>query len=268
MNNIIAHTTYNPKIDVAEVQGDLTDNAVLDLQKYLYNCLEFDRRYQIMNLKHTQKIDNLAINILEDFGCQGIRICLINAGPEIIRMLNAAKRGSIVEKIYDVTDNDKAVSLVEKDFSLSNRDTTDKRRYPRVPTLFPCSFSIIDSKHHMMDEFGNGRQPCQNETIIVTAKTINLSEGGIFADHIIAFNPETEKEIDRPEIIGNKIYNLKFCLNGNSKLVETRGEYVRQQRDRGRLSAAIRFKGISNDMKEMIRENVDSQLFDNIKMGI
>ncbi|MGR3177532.1 MAG: hypothetical protein ACUZ8E_05710 [Candidatus Anammoxibacter sp.] len=119
MDNIIAHTTHNLRIDVAEVHGDLTDNAVIELQMYLYNCLDFDRRHQIMNFKHTQKIDNLAINILEDFGIQSIRIGLINAGPEILRMLKAAGRRNIVEKIYDVTDNDKAVSLFAKEILLN-----------------------------------------------------------------------------------------------------------------------------------------------------
>ncbi|MGR3317115.1 MAG: PilZ domain-containing protein [Candidatus Anammoxibacter sp.] len=141
-------------------------------------------------------------------------------------------------------------------------DAINKRRYPRVSTSFPCAFSNIDSRYQMMDEFWHGSQPCQNEIIIVTATILNLSEDGIFADNIIAFNPVTGKEIDRSEIIEHNLYNLKFRLNDNPKLVRTRGEYVRLHRERGRLCAAIRFKGISKDSKEIIREYIDSQVFD------
>lgn len=118
--NIVANTTHNPMIDVAVIDGDLTDSAVLGLQRYLYNCLDSNRSYQIIDLKHTQKIDKLAISILEDFGFQGIQISLINARTEIINALDTAGRGKIVKNIYDVTDSKLAVSLFEKELLLSD----------------------------------------------------------------------------------------------------------------------------------------------------
>ncbi|MGR3177448.1 MAG: PilZ domain-containing protein [Candidatus Anammoxibacter sp.] len=258
MDNIVAHTTHNPRIDIAEVHGDLTGDAVFDLQMYLYDCLDFDRRYQIMNLKHTQEIDDLAINILEDFGLQGVKIGLFNVDSTILSKLNAVEKGDIMEKIYEVTDSDKAVSLFEKDVFVTDDDALNKRRYPRVSASFPCSFSIIDSKRQMV----NAPQPCQDDTIVVTAKIRDLSESGILADNIIAFNPETEKEIERPEMIGNKLRCLKFRLNGNPELINTRGEFVRLRRNNGNLSAAIQFKGISKDTKKLVKEYIDSQVSD------
>ena len=254
---ITSRTTHNPRIDVVEVQGDLTDNAVIDLQKYLYSCIDYDRRYQLINLKHTQKIDNLAINILEDFGFQGIRIGLINAGPEIVQMLKSTGRNDIAEKVYDTTDSDKAVSLFAKEI-LTKDVGINKRNYVRISTYFPCTFSITDSKHYMKDVHGVGGQRYQKGTIVVTAEIHNLSEGGIYTENIIAFNQKTEKEIDQSGTIGKELYNIEFRLNGYTKLVETRGEYVRQYRNKGRMNAAIQFKDINNDSKEMIRKYINT----------
>ena len=98
----------------------MTDKAVFGLQKYLHNCLEFDRRYQIIDLKDAQEIGNRTLSILKDFGYLGVRISLMNAGPQIKQMLLSEGRGDIAGKIYDVTDSELAVLLFKKELLLSD----------------------------------------------------------------------------------------------------------------------------------------------------
>ncbi|MGR3178721.1 MAG: hypothetical protein ACUZ8E_11750 [Candidatus Anammoxibacter sp.] len=112
---IKANNTHNSKIDIAEVQGDLIRGAALKLQKYLQNCLDYDRRCQLMNFKNLQDIDNLSINVLADFDFKGIKIGLFNVAPEIKAKLKSVERWHTIEKIYDEPDINMVVSLFEKD---------------------------------------------------------------------------------------------------------------------------------------------------------
>ncbi|MGR3220110.1 MAG: PilZ domain-containing protein, partial [Candidatus Anammoxibacter sp.] len=151
------------------------------------------------------------------------------------------------------------VRLYKKDIDMVN-----KRRYQRIPTSFPCSLSIADSgRHQMEDDAGYGSQSWQNESMVVTATIIDLSEGGMFADSIIVFNPETDEEIDHSEIMGNKLRSIEFRLNGNPELIKIGGEFVRQLRNSGNLCAAVRFEYLSNDTKKSVKEYVDSQVSGN-----
>ena len=59
---------------------------------------------------------------------------------------------------------------------------------------------------------------------------MNLSEGGLFVDHIMVMNTKNGKILSRPEIFGHELYGINFKLNGSSDVVETKGECVSEFR--------------------------------------
>ena len=140
-------------------------------------------------------------------------------------------------------------------------ETVDKRIYQRVPTSFPCAFSVEEYERQVGRGHAFGNQDCQNRAIIGTGHVLDISEEGLFAQNIIVFNQKTKREIDRPEMIWNKLYNLTFSLEDNPKVIETDGQLVRQYRDNGNLYAAVKFAGMSNDSKEIIIEYVHSHIY-------
>lgn len=140
-------------------------------------------------------------------------------------------------------------------------ETINKRGNQRVPTSFPCAFSVEESEHQFVRGSELGYENFQNQTIIGTGHVLDLSEEGLFAQNIIVFNHETKREIDRPEIVWNKLYNLTFSLQDNSKVIETDGQFARQYRNNGSLYAAVKFIGMSSDNKEIIKEYVNSHIY-------
>lgn len=44
---------FNPKIEVVEVIGRLIGNEALEIQDYLYRCLDEGKCYQIIDLEQT-----------------------------------------------------------------------------------------------------------------------------------------------------------------------------------------------------------------------
>ena len=88
------------------------------------------------------------------------------------------------------------------------------------------------------------------------ANIVNLSESGLFASGIKAFDLKGKKMIDEPDIVGHNFYDIKFELNGGSKRIETDGEYVRTNDANGNLGVGMRFKDLKQDYKEMIRDYI------------
>jgi len=76
------------------------------------------------------------------------------------------------------------------------------------------------------------------------------------ADRIIAFNLETGKVVSKPEIAGCEIHDIKFSLDGTSKLIETKGKCIWQAGNGRNICAGVRFKGMSKVYKDSIRDYV------------
>ncbi len=119
------------------------------------------------------------------------------------------------------------------------------RRYSRVNTSFSKEF-----KYH------SGH----NGEIGGNASTLNLSEGGLFANKIIAFNLKTGEIVNEPELAGRELDVIKFSLNGSSKVIEAKGKCVWQAKKNGRVSVGIQFKNLSKVFKDRIREHVNVAL--------
>jgi c-di-GMP-binding flagellar brake protein YcgR len=115
------------------------------------------------------------------------------------------------------------------------------RRHPRVNTFFPNEF-----KHHSN----------HSEEIEGKANVLNISEAGLFANQIIAFNLETGKIVNEPDLAERELHAIKFSLNGSLKLIETKGRCIWQKRKGKDLCIGIRFKDMSKVHKDMIRNYV------------
>ena len=187
--------------------------------------------------------EKTGIQVLEHFLKRGMQIRLFNLETEIQTMLDLSGKRNII-KSYNETDTDKAVSLFEKEI-LKKKDKVSRgitgRRYIRVNASFPKEF-----KYHTG----------HNGEIEGKAHVLNLSEGGLLADRIIAFNLETGKVVRELEIAGCEIHDIKFSLNVTSKLIETKGRCIWQKRQGKDLCIGIRFKDMSKVHKDMIRNYV------------
>ena len=240
---IFAHHRAHSEIEIVEISSGLTGREALQLEEFLYACLDKGNRYILINLKSIKKIDGLAFHILEYFLKRGIQIRVLNVETEIQTMLDVSGKRNII-KSYNETDTDKAVSLFEKEI-LKKKDKVSRgvtgRRYTRVNASFPKEF-----KYH------SGR----NGEIEGKAHVLNLSEGGLLADRIIVFNLETGKVVSEPEIAGCEIHDIKFSLDGTSKLIETKGKCIWQAGNGRNICAGIRFKGMSKVYKDSIRDYV------------
>lgn len=235
--------TNNPNIDIIELDGKLIGNGALELQGYLYTRLDKGKFYQLMNLKGVQKIDALGIKVICDFVNRGMRIGLFNVEGEIRMMLRMSGKEEMVN-IYNEMNADKVFSMFEKEVSWTEDKSTQglkNRKYPRISTDFPAEF-----KYH----------PGHNGVISGMARVINLSEGGLLAGHIVAMNTKNGEILSRPRISGQELYGMNFRLNGGSDVVETNGECIREFSSNDKVSAGIRFKGMSQDHKEKIRDYV------------
>ena len=239
---IISHHTHNKEIEVIELLGDLTGNGALELQNYLHTCLDQGKCFQLINLNKVKKIDGLGINILENFASRGLQIRLFNVGTEIRWMLRISGKEDLFN-IYNETDSDKAVSLFEEYISKDTvKESIKKRRYLRINTFIQAEFKY--NPHH-------------NGMISVRTNVLNLSEGGILVDQIKASNPETGEIIVQPEITGQELYDLKFTLkNGNSSLIETKGECVREIKTHEKFCSGICFKDIKQEYRKQSRDYI------------
>ncbi len=247
---IISDHTHK-EIEIVNILGELTGNNAIELQNHLHNCLHQGKYYQLINLKRMKRIDGLGMNILENYTSRGLQIRLFNVGTEIRWMLRISGKEGIF-KIFNETNSEKAVSLFEEEISGKKetvKESIKKRRYLRVNTFFQAEFKY---------------NPCNNGMISVRANVINLSEGGILADEIKAINPKTGEIIMQPEISRQELYDLKFTLNGNSSLIETKGECVREIKTYEKLCSGVCFKDMKQEYRKKIRDYVSKALVGHI----
>ncbi len=96
--------------------------------------------------------------------------------------------------------------------------------------------------------------------VACNANILNLSKGGIFVDLIKAISQKTGERVNKPEIVGKELNDLRFNLNGSSEFVETKGVCVWGKTGNGQPRAGIRFKEISNESKNRIHKYVDKSI--------
>ncbi len=244
---IFAYRRDHSTIEIVEISNGLTGREALQLKEFLYTCLDEGDRYILINLEKIKKIDGLGFHVLEYFIKRGIQIRLFNVETEIQTMLDLSGKRNII-KTYNETDTDKALSLFEKEI-LKKKDKVSRgvmgRRYSRVNTSFSKEF-----KYH------SGH----NGEIEGKANVLNLSEGGLFANKIIAFNLKTGEIVNEPELAGRELDVIKFSLNGSSKVIEVKGKCVWQAKKNSRVCVGIKFKGLGKVYKDRIREHVNVAL--------
>lgn len=236
---IIYEKSSNDKIDIVACTGELTGNCAIELQSYLYSCLDKGRRYQLINLKGVQIIDGLGLKVLCDFGSKGIEIRFFNLGIRIKMFLRMSGEYDKFN-VYDETDVEKAVLLFLKEILGKKGDISDmkNRQHKRVSTDFAVEFKY---------------NPGHNGVISDRARVLNLSEGGLLAEHIVEMNTKNGKILNRPEISGQELYDLRFRLDKESETIKTKGECVREDIAIERLRSGIRFKDMNHHNREMIR---------------
>ncbi len=240
--NITSQHTRNPKVKIVDVLSELTGNAAVNFQRSSYKYLDEGECCLLLNLKHVRKIDGLGFMVLEQFINRGGHIRLFNVGAEIRCMLRISGKDSLF-KICSETDYREVASMFEKEEleEDSNRDGIKKRHYPRVDTSFQAGFKYRSS---------------HNGVVSGNATLRNLSEGGAFADQIMAINMENGETINQPKIGRYGLYDIKFRLNGESELIETKGECVREIRTEEKHYVSIHFNDMKQGHKEMIRDFV------------
>jgi anti-anti-sigma regulatory factor len=111
---VVSTHKHNPRLNVIQIVGDLTGHGALELKRYLYICLEEGKSYFLIDLKYAKRIDGLGISVLEQIIERNIHIRLFGVGAEIRWMFGVSGKEALF-RIYNVTDNDKAISLIEEE---------------------------------------------------------------------------------------------------------------------------------------------------------
>lgn len=241
---ILLHPKYHhPKIEIIETMGGLTGREVTLLEEFLYACLDKGKYYVLIDFGLVKIIDGRGTAVLEYFVNRHMHLRLFNIRPGIQGMLRMLGKEGFV-KTYNEIDSDVAVFLFEKEIS-ENKHTAKSsargRRHTRVNTFFPNEF-----KHHSN----------HSEEIEGKANVLNISEAGLFANQIIAFNLKTGKIVNAPDLAERELHAIKFSLNGSLKLIETKGRCIWQKRKGKDLCIGIRFNGMSKVHKDMIRNYI------------
>ncbi len=204
---ISTYSHNNSEIDVLEINGELTARGAVRLEKYLYSSMDEGRILKVINLKHLKKADGLGLSVLEHFINRGMRIRLFNAGLEILNLLNISGKEGII-RLYNCQEPDEAVLLFEKEFlkeSESIKGGVKRRRFLRVNTSLHTEFKSTSS---------------HNGEISYKAFIENLSEGGFLINQISAFNKKTEERVNAFEMVGKNFSDIKFSLDGGSRLIK------------------------------------------------
>jgi len=236
------HSTSSQKIKIVEIISGISGDPALKLLKCSYVCLDKGNCHQLINLKYAENIDGLGIGVLEDLMNRGAHIRLFNVRPGLRKIIRMSGKEDIF-KIYNVQSSHKAVSMFEKEILEQDAagDNIKKRDHPRADTFFKADF-----KYH----------PGHNGVISGSATILDLSEGGMFAERVTDMDAETEDIFTPEKMTGHELYDMKFRLNEDPNLIETRGECVREFMDDEKLCAGIRFKGMKEEQKQIIREYV------------
>lgn len=238
-------STFNPKIEVFEVIGGLIGNEALEVQNYLFRCLDEGKCYQIIDLEQTNQIDGIGIAVFENFISRGLQIRIINVKPEVKSVISMAKKESLFRIICNEKDRAKAASLFKRDILekkvLAEEGIMKKRHHIRINTSFPSEFKF--RRNH---ETASGR-----------ANILNLSEGGVLAGHLVAVKENKKEIVPCLRMVEQDIYDLKFKLNGDSAPLTLQGTCVREFISGDSIYAGIRFKETSQSHREIIRTFVD-----------
>ncbi len=94
---IFSHRRDHSKIEIVEVSNGLTGREALQLEEFLYTCLDEGNRYILINLEKIKKIDGLGFHVLEYFIKRGIQIRLFNVETEIQTMLDLSGKRNIIK---------------------------------------------------------------------------------------------------------------------------------------------------------------------------
>ncbi len=240
---IIPYPKRHQKIEIIEIIGTLTDKDAMQLENYLYTCLDKNKRYILIGLGLAKHVESLWFSVLEYFATRGLQIRLFNVKLNTLRILRTLRKDKSL-KIYIETNCDKVVSFFEKEILEESivKDAIRKRSTPRVDT-----FLKMDFKFH----------PGHNGVILGRTSILNISEGGMYADQILILDEKTEEIVVPQEMAGQELYDMEFKLDDNSRLIEARGECVREIKTKEKLCAGIRFVDMEKDQKEMINNYIN-----------
>lgn len=240
------HSICSQKKKIVEIISGICGDTALKLLACSYAYFDKGDCCHLINLKYAKSIDGIGINVLENLTNRGICIRLFSVSSGIRKILKMSGNEDTF-KIYNEVDSQKAVSMFEEEILEQgmSRDDVRKRNYLRVEAFFKADFKYY---------------PGHNGVIAGRATILDLSEGGMFAEQVLAMDEKTEDIITPEKLTGHELYDMKFRLNIDSIPIKTRGKCVREFRDEGKLSAGIRFKGMGEGDKETIREYVQESL--------
>ncbi len=101
---IFSHRRDHSKIEIVEISNGLTGRGALQLEEFLYNCLDECNGYILINLEKIKQIDGLGFNVLEYFLKRGMQIRIFNVETEIQTMLDLSGKRNII-KSYNETED-------------------------------------------------------------------------------------------------------------------------------------------------------------------
>lgn len=243
---ISTYSHSNTEIEIIEISGELTGRNAVRLEEYLYTSLDEGRCSKIINLKNMKKADGLGIRVLENFINRGMRIRFLNAGLEILNLLKLSGKDDII-KLYDCHEPHEAILLFENEIHEEKsalKDDIKKRDFQRVDTSLQTEFKT---------------QSSHSGEITYRAVIKNLSEGGILINQINTCNKKTEDTANALQMVYKELSQIKFSLNGVSRLVETNGECVWEASVNEERYVGVRFKNMKQNHNEMIMDYVYEQ---------
>ncbi len=226
------NSAKSSKIDCIVLHDTTTDNTATELRRYLGNCINNGRLYQLIDLDNTE-LDSDKIFAVCSFIARGLEIRLFNAKPNIPANNNSVARSikmagyDSVIKVYNEKDIDKAINIFETE--IAQKKTTNKietRESLRVHTLFTAEFKFTIG----------------DSAVIAEAKVNNLSKSGFFLSDIKVVNA-TNKNINiRGNISGKLLYDFNFNRDGEIYPTTMIGKCVWESNIRGKLHAGAQFE--------------------------
>ena len=237
----------NHEIEIIEINGELTGRGAVRLEEYLYRSLDKGRCSKIINLEHMKKADGLGLSVLESFINRGMRIRLFNAGLEMLNLLKISGKENNI-KLYNCQEPHEAVLLFEKEIleeKSTRRDEVKRRVFQRVDTSLQTEFKSHTS---------------HNGELTYKAVIENLSEGGVLINQIKTFNKKENVGVNALQMVGKELSQIKFSLNGGSRLIETDGEWVWEAIVKEKQYAGVRFKNMKENHNKMIGDYLYEQM--------
>jgi len=232
--------TKSKKIDCLRIDVSIIGNISIGFEGYFSKCLDTGRFYQLIDFKEIQIIGYMGIQALCDFADRGIDIRLFNVKPEIEMMIKALGKDDVIQ-IYNEVEVDKAVKMFEEDLTGGDMKVEEKiknRSHVRVETNIDAIFKYNSSGNRVI----SGR-----------TRVVNLSEGGLLGDNIEAVYVENNERIGEPKILGEKLYDIKFKLDGEPDIIKVNGECVRKLKANGRECAGVMFENIDKKNRLLVQ---------------